>query len=233
MCNATGCSADGWETRSESETFGSNWCAIMVGCCPCFVPKHHDTYKMFALAKNICNYVFCKGKLELRKKTIFLGFRPTWCGTHQHGHIHHNDRSQKDQHCYIRKESSQTHHGLHRAEQIPHCGIVEVPSCITLKMQCGIAILVKFIIWSIITYDSDLNSCVLSIWLRKRNGIQAICGLQVVLPWLWHWEISIDGQFWSLWILTTKKGFRKSIIDAVLSLSSLIGKLSPCWSGSI
>jgi hypothetical protein len=40
----------------------------------CFVPKHHDTYKILALAKNICNYVPSKGKLELRKKTIFFGF---------------------------------------------------------------------------------------------------------------------------------------------------------------
>ena len=31
----------------------------------CFVPKHHEAYKIFALAKNICNYVFRIGKLEL------------------------------------------------------------------------------------------------------------------------------------------------------------------------
>jgi len=43
----------------------------------CFLPKNHDTYEIFALAKNICNYVFSKGKLELRKKTIFYGIRPT------------------------------------------------------------------------------------------------------------------------------------------------------------
>jgi hypothetical protein len=40
----------------------------------CF--KHHDTNKIFTLAKNMCNYIFCKGKLELRKKTIFL---PSTC----------------------------------------------------------------------------------------------------------------------------------------------------------
>ena len=35
MCNAIGCSADGWEAshHSESETFGRNLCATMVGCC--------------------------------------------------------------------------------------------------------------------------------------------------------------------------------------------------------
>ena len=32
-----------------------------------------------------------------------------------------------------------------------------------LKMQCGITIIIKFIIWSIITKDSDSYSCVLSI----------------------------------------------------------------------
>jgi hypothetical protein len=79
----------------------------------CFMPKNHDTYKIFALAKNICNYVFRKGKLELRKKKIFIGIRPTFRGTHQHAHIHHNDSSQKDHHRYIRKESCATHHGLH------------------------------------------------------------------------------------------------------------------------
>ena len=32
-----------------------------------------------------------------------------------------------------------------------------------LKMQCGITIIIKFIIWSIITKDSDSYSCILSI----------------------------------------------------------------------
>jgi hypothetical protein len=191
----------------------------------CFVSKHHDTYKIFSLVKNTCNYVSHKGKLELRKKTIFYGFRPTWCGTHQHAHIHHSNRSQKDHHPYIKKESCVTHHSLHRWEQIPNCGIVEVPSCVTLKMQCRIAILVlvKFVIRRINTNDSDLYSCVLSIWWRKRNGTQAIWGLQVAPPWLWRGDIGIDGRFCSLWILTTKKGWRKSIIDAVLN--RLLGKL--------
>jgi hypothetical protein len=33
-----------------------------------------------------------------------------------------------------------THHDSHCCEQIPHCGIVEVPIYVTFKMQCGIAI---------------------------------------------------------------------------------------------
>ena len=40
------------------------------------MPKHHDTYKMFALAKNICNYVFRKGKLELQKKYSWVSDQP-------------------------------------------------------------------------------------------------------------------------------------------------------------
>ena len=185
-----------------------------------FCPKTMTPTRFSHLLRTYANYVFRKGKLELRKKTIFLGFRPTWCGTHQHAHIHHNNSSQKDQHCYIRKESSASHHGLHRCEQIPHCDIVEVPIC-----EWGITIIVKFIIWSIITNDSDSYICVLSIWWRKRNGTQAICvcGLQVAPSWLWRRDIGIDGRFCSLWILTTKKGWRKSIIDAVLN--RLIGEL--------
>ena len=171
---------------------------------------------------------FTKGELELQKKTIFYGSRPAWCVTHQHAHIHHNDRSQKNQHGYICMESRVTHHDWHCCEQIPHCGIVEVPGHVMLKMQCGITIIIKFIIWSIITKDSNLYSCVLSIWWGKRNGTQVICGVQVAPPWLWHRDIGIDGWFCSLWILTTKKGWRKSIFDAVLN--RLIGELFICVS---
>ena len=60
-------------------------------------------------------------------------------------------------------ESCMTHHDWHCCEQIPHCGIVEVPGHVMLKMQCGITIIIKLIIWSIITKDSNLYSCVLSI----------------------------------------------------------------------
>jgi hypothetical protein len=92
----------------------------------CIVPKHHDTYKIFALAKNICNYGPSKGKLELGKETIFFGFRPTTNLMWDPSTCTHSSQ-QKDHHPYIRKESCVAHHGLHRREQIPHCGIVEVP----------------------------------------------------------------------------------------------------------
>jgi hypothetical protein len=40
--------------------------------------------------------------------------------------------------------------------------IEEFPGYVTLKMQCGIAFLVKFIIWSIIEKECDSNIWVLS-----------------------------------------------------------------------
>ena len=40
--------------------------------------------------------------------------------------------------------------------------IPQYPTYVTLKMQCGIAFLVKFIIWSIIEKDCDSNIWVLS-----------------------------------------------------------------------
>ena len=53
---------------------------------------------------------------------------------------------------------------------------------------------------------------------RKQNGTQGICGMQVAPPWLWRGDISIDGRFCSLWILTAKKGCRKSIFDASITV---------------
>jgi hypothetical protein len=50
--------------------------------------------------------------------------------------------------------------------------------------------------------------------------------LQVTPPWLWSRYICIDGQFWGLRILTTKKGWMKSILELVLF--SLIGTLFIC-----
>jgi hypothetical protein len=121
----------------------------------CFVPKHHDTYKIFAL-------VLAKGSYNCKRRQYSMVFdQPDVEPINMHTSI--TSAEAKDQHPYIRKKSCATHHGLHRCEQIPDCGIVEVPGCVTLKMQCRIAILVKFIVWSIITNDSNSYSCVLSI----------------------------------------------------------------------
>ena len=122
---------------------------LSAALCPCSTCEEH---------MQLC---FLQREVGIAKEDDILWFPtslmwdPSTCTCSSH--------REKDQHRYICMESCETHHGLHRVELLPHFGIVEVPSCITLKMQCGIAILVKFIVWSIITCDSDSYSCVLSI----------------------------------------------------------------------
>ncbi len=129
---------------SDLETFGEILCVTMVRMLLADLRPNTMTSTIFFHLQKTYSVMFLQGKSGTEKEVNILRFPtnlmwgPSTC-THP------------------------SHHDLHRAEQITHCDIVQVHVCVTLKMQCGIAIFVKFIIWSIITYDSDSYSCVLSI----------------------------------------------------------------------
>ena len=211
MCISTWCSADGWETRYESESFERISCATMAGCCRLLcaqTPWHLQDFRTYEEHMQLC---FSQREVGTAKDNHILWFStnlmwdPSTC-THSSQRQKPEGSSSLHQERILRNTSWSA--SCWTDSSLWHCRSYQLHHVENAMWECHYRLVHRL----------EHNYKWLSIWRRKRNGTQLICGVQVFPPWLWLWDIVIDGRLCSLWILTTKKDIRKPIFfDAVLN----------------